>query len=573
MERTLPRFDRLVRTTRRRSLDHRLCLPDRRGGPRTVDAADREGLRSAQEQVRHGPTSGLELCLSPPDENPHRVADRGEDSVDARMHRCRRARCPSGTRLRRRRPRGLRLRAEGGGMSEIVARDIPPVPSPYEGQTLDVKQHVSISAYWFATNFMWGALLTIMLPAEVEKIAPYSSVPALAILTGISAIIALVVPLIAGALSDRCAHPWGRRRPFMAVGIVTNLVGLVLLALTFAIGARSPIPKGDISIWGLIATPSFLGFLVAYLVVQFGNNITSAAYSGIIPDLVPSDQRGKASGYMALMSQLGTLFGAVGSGVLLGGQSEPVKYVLLGLVLAGVGAITLFGIRETPLPAKPPKIEWASYVKSLWIDPRQHPDFAWVWITRALVMLGFYSVLPFVNYYLRDVVGSKDVGRDAAMVLGIILIASTISAIQGGKISDRIGRKKVVYLANAVIAVMALGFIFCRSLPQVIGVGLLFGLGFGAYTSVDWALGTDVLPSKEDAAKEMAVWHIAMTLPQSLAAPAASWLITRFGMTSGTEGGKEIAHYTIAGYSSVFILCSVCFAAGAYLLKNVRGVK
>lgn len=453
--------------------------------------------------------------------------------------------------------------------------DIRKVPSPYAGQHLGLRTHLAISAYWFATNFMWGALLTVMLPAEVKAIAPYYRVPGIALLTGLSAVIALIVPLIAGALSDRCASPMGRRRPFMITGIAINLVGLALMAVAYKFASRNPIPhmgRGH-AIPILLGSGSFLGFLIAYMVVQFGNNVTSAAYSGIIPDLVPEDQRGKASGYMALMSQLGTLLGVVCSGSLFGHAPDMFKFALIAVVLTAVGACTVFGIRENALPEKPPKIVWLDYLKSLWIDPKQHPDFAWVWITRALVMIGFYSVLPFVNYYLIDVIGSKDVSNDVSKVTGLILIASTVSAVQGGKLSDRVGRKIVVYWANALIAAMALAFVFCRSLEAVIFVGIFFGLGFGAYTSVDWALGTDVLPSKEDAAKEMAVWHISMTLPQSIAAPVAAALISVFGMTKEFVNGEEVPHYTIAGYSSVFILCAVCFGLGAYLLKNVKGVR
>jgi len=364
----------------------------------------------------------------------------------------------------------------------------------------------------------------------------------------------------------------------MIAGVAINVIGLAMMAFAFLsakpiLGQPNAEPGLAETVGILLGNSSFLLFLVAYLVVQFGNNVTSAAYSGVIPDLIPEDQRGAASGYMALMSQLGTLFGAVGSGLLLGGQPEGVKYALVSVVLVIVAAVTIFGIRETPLPARPPRIEWGSYMKSLWIDPKKYPDFAWVWITRALVMLGFYAVLPFINYYLTDVIGIEKPEQAAATLIGILLIASSISGVYGGHISDRLGRKRVVYIANVVIAVMALAFIFCRNLEQVLLAGILFGLGFGAYTSVDWALGTDVLPSKHNAAKEMAVWHIAMTLPQSISAPVAGILISSFGKTSTVVNGEPVVHYTIAGYSSVFILCAICFALGAYLLKNVRGVR
>jgi MFS family permease len=457
---------------------------------------------------------------------------------------------------------------------QIEADEIPAVPSPYKH--LSAFQHIKISAYWFATNFLWGALLLVMLPGEVRTMNPQFRAEALGLLTGVSALVALVVPLIAGALSDRCASKWGRRRPYMALGLTINVIGLVVMAAAYL--ASKP-TEGATSVWdSMFRNPGFLIFSLGYLVVQLGNNITSAAFMGVIPDLVPADERGVASGYMALMSQLGSLFGAIGCGLLLKDAAEATKYVMLSVVLVAVALVTILGMRENPLPFKPQRLNWGHYIRSLWIDPRRYPDFAWVWITRALVMLGFYAVVPFINYYLVDVINIKqeDVGGKAAIVQAVILITSTVSGFLGGKWSDRIGRKKVVYVANVLIAVMALAFIFCRSITDVLLAGTLFGLGYGAYISVDYALGTDVLPSRKDAAKEMAVWHIAMTLPQSFAAPIAGYLIAIPGtrvLPGLVEGGEKVIHYTVAGYSYVFILCAVCFALGAFLLRNVRGVR
>jgi MFS family permease len=451
---------------------------------------------------------------------------------------------------------------------------MPHVESPYEGTKISVLQHLAISSFWFATNFLWGALLVIMLPGEIKRLVPAFRTEGLGILTGTAAIVALVVPLVAGALSDRCTSRFGRRRPFIVAGVLINLVGLLLMWLAFEYALKLPPPDLAPNVWvAIFGSPRIVVFFIAYLVVQFGNNVASAAYSGVIPDIVPLDQRGAASGFMALMTNLGTLFGATSTGALLGGQPEWTKYAVIGGVLCVVTVITMLGVKEIPLRATFEKIQWGSYLRSLWIDPRKYPDFAWVWITRALVMLGFYSVLPFVNYYLIDVIGIAKPEGDASKLIGILLIASAISGIAGGHISDRIGRKRVVYVANITIAIMVLSFIVCRNLNQVLIAGVLFGLGFGAYTSVDWALGTDVLPSKSNAAKEMAVWHIAMTLPQAIAAPAAGFLIGIWGKSEGMLDGEKIYHYTRTGYSAVFILCAVCFALGAFFLKNVRGVR
>ncbi len=457
---------------------------------------------------------------------------------------------------------------------------LPYVPSPYEGKKLSVATHVALSSYWFATNFVWGALLAIMLPKQIKDLYPYDRVQALSVLTAFAAVIALVVPLFAGALSDRCAHRMGRRRPFMVVGMALNVVGLIIMALVVTIshkhGHLTPEHAGFFRVVAaLLRDPMFLLLLLSFMIVQAGNNIATAAYSGMIPDLVPEEQRGHASGYMGLMSQLGTLFGVALCGLVFSKYVVFVQYGVICICLVAVGMITILKVEENRLPAKPPKIEWVAYLKSLWINPKEYPDFAWVWITRALVMLGFYAIQPYVPYYLDDVIGVRDSGGSASKVIALILVMSSLSAVYGGKLSDKIGRKRVVYIANGAIAIASLLFIFCRSLESVCLVGAFFGLAFGAYISVDWALGTDVLPSKEHAAKEMAVWHISMTLPQSVAGPIAGFMISSFGIHEALDLKEKIMvpHYEVAGYTTVFVFIAVCFATGAYLLKNVRGAR
>ncbi len=459
----------------------------------------------------------------------------------------------------------------------MSAHDFGLVPSPYAGRKIKTSEHLTISSLWFGTNFLWGALLVLLIPNQVRLMIPQYKAEALGLLIGAGSVLAIVVPLIVGALSDRCFSRLGRRRPYILTGVAINIVGLVMMCAAYY--ATPPIPVGAASsvLDAVAKSPGLVVYFLAYLVVQLGNNIATAAYSGIIPDLVEPAQRGKASGYMALMSQVGTLMGALVCGMLLGGASEGVKFGAIGGVLILVMVATVLGVKENPLPERSPKIEWVPYLKSLWISPREYPNFAWVWITRALVMLGFYAIQPYINYYLIDQIGvsPKEVDNVVPMVLAMILFASSVSGILGGTISDRVGRKKVVYYANAIIAVTSIGFIFCSSVWHVLAVGLVFGLGYGAYVSVDWALGTEVLPTKDNAAKEMAVWHIAMTLPQSIGAPLAGYALAAYGMTKEVIPGLDdpVTHYQDAGYATIFIAAAICFAFGAILLRNVRGVK
>ena len=431
--------------------------------------------------------------------------------------------------------------------------------SPYGKRPLRFIEHVLISSFWFATNFHWGALLLILLPHDMRILAGDNKAQMLGWVTGLGAIPAILVPLISGAMSDRCLRREGRRKPYIIIGTFINVIGLAFMAFS------------------VISLKSLPSYFCSYILVQIGNNIASGAYMGVIPDVVPTNEHGKASGFMALMSQVGTLFGALLVGRLIPSDSIALRYELVGVVLLFVGVMSYVGIKETQLKEAKP-FDLGTYVKSLWINPLEFPNFAWVWFTRFLVMMGFYAIMPFVNYYLVDVVGiaQDKVDGTAPLLLALILIVSSITGIFGGLLSDRIGRKRVVYVSNALIAVVAPAFILCHNFNQALLVGALFGLGYGAYISVDYALGTDVLPHKSEAGKDMAVWHIAMTLPQSIAAPVAGFLIALPGFTkfpNPIRGEDDIFHYHTLGYAYIFVLCSLCFALGAFLLKNVKGIK
>ncbi len=430
--------------------------------------------------------------------------------------------------------------------------------SPYGNRPLTWLEHLKISAYWFATNFHWGALLLILLPHDMKILAGTHKAQMLGLVTGFGAVPAIIVPLISGAMSDRCTRPEGRRKPYIATGVAVNIIGLAMMVVS------------------VMTLKSLAAYFLSYLVVQIGSNIASGSYMGVIPDVVPKAEHGKASGYMALLSQLGTLFGAIGVGMLIPGGMTLIRYGLVAGMLLVFGMTTYFGIKEKPITEAEP-FSLGEYLRSLIINPKEHTNFAWVWFTRFLVMTGFYAVMPFVNYYLVDVVGvaQDKVEGTAPILLGLILIVSSITGIYGGVVSDRIGRKRVVYLSNALITIVAPMFILCHNMPMALGVGALFGLGYGAYISVDYALGTDVLPSHEHAGKDMAVWHIAMTLPQSVAAPLAGFLIAAPGykqLPNPVVGEDPIMHYLPLGYSFIFVLCAVCFALGAYLLRNVKGI-
>ena len=98
-------------------------------------------------------------------------------------------------------------------------------------------------------------------------------------------------------------------------------------------------------------------------------------------------------------------------------------------------------------------------------------------------------------------------------------------------------------------------------------MGILFGIGYGAYQSVDWAMASDVLPSEFDYAKDMGVWHIAWTLPQVIATPIAGLLLDNFQVIGRQHGQPTL------GYTVIFFLAAFYLVFGTVLVRRVRKVR
>jgi MFS family permease len=426
----------------------------------------------------------------------------------------------------------------------------------FPGGQMRPRDHFCVSAYWFAVNLLWGALLMIIIPSQIKQLAPGRPAETAGLLLGIGAIPAVVVPLVVGPLSDRCMSRLGRRRPYMIGGLAVNLLGL---ALVWMAGTRG-------MLWL---------YFVGYFVTNIGNNVSTAAYNGVIPDVVSPRQRGVASGWMAAMSQLGTILGVFSAALLMNAGRAAESFLVIGFSMVLFLAFTVAGISERPRVSKPDRLDLIGFFKGLWIDPRKHPDFAWVWITRALVVMGLWTVQEYMQFYLVDVIGVPEAKKEltAGYILLISLVCATFTGLMGGAVSDRVGRKRVVYVANGTIAAACFAFLFSPSITYAYAIAAVFGLGFGAYYSVDWALGCDVLPNKDNAGKDMAVWHISMVLPQSIALPLSGALLGLFGRHVTNGPGGLVTHYTHAGYVAIFSLAAFFLLLGAVFIRNVKGVR
>jgi predicted MFS family arabinose efflux permease len=196
-------------------------------------------------------------------------------------------------------------------------------------------------------------------------------------------------------------------------------------------------------------------------------------------------------------------------------------------------------------------------------NPRRDPDFAWVLMTRLVMMMGIYTIQDFLQFYMRDAVKVAHPEQQTTNFIIILSLASLVSAFAAGWLSDRCGRKRVVYIAGALMALVGLIFIITQSLAIVIAAGAIFGLGYGAYQSVDWALVADVLPSHQNYARDMGVWNISLGVPQVIAPVIGGPLLDSF-----TRSGQPVL-----GYQILFAMSIAYCVIGTVTVRYIRGVK
>ena len=381
--------------------------------------------------------------------------------------------------------------------------------------------------------------IAVLLPNQVQAIAgPAHKVAVLGWVTGIGAAVAMAANPVAGALSDRTVSRFGRRRPWIAGGALAGAAALVLLAGQHVLA----------------------GVILGWCLAQASLNAMQASLSAAVPDQVPVAQRGTVSGWIGLPQSVGVLLAVVLVTDVVSGNGG---YVLLAgcvLVCALPFAITMPDL-VMPRSARPPW-DGRAFARSFWLSPRRYPDFAWAWLTRFAVNLGNAMTLLYLLYFLRDRIhysrlfpGHK--AEDGLAVLILVYLAGVvITAVIGGMISDRTGRRKLpVTISGLTMAVSAVILALWPSWPAAITAAAIMGLGYGVYLSVDQALVTQVLPSAAGRAKDLGIINVANTGPQVLAPAIAAPLVSQLG-----------------GYPALYLTAAACTVLGTMFVLRIRSV-
>jgi MFS family permease len=429
---------------------------------------------------------------------------------------------------------------------------------------------INLNVFWIANNFHWQALLAIVIPSMVAKLLnPADKDINLALVVIWGTLVAVAVNPLVGAISDYATFRMGRRRPFMIIGTIFNV--LILVAFAF-----SPSFTHSQALLLLIFALLFLG-------LQFTNNLANSPWSAIIADNVPQNQRGLTAGFNGLFVLLGTIVGSVVAGIIVN-KNDPLpiyknQIVEIFMIIAVVQIIfviyTVLTVKETLLQAQDRQtFQLLPVLRKFFFNPGRYPDLSWVLLARLLVQLGIWGVFYFLQYYFDDVLGGPGVKTillntpfsgeqfSGTLFLPILLLTALPTSIIAGWISDHHGRKVLVYISGAVMTIVCAIFILFQSQYGSLIAGAFFGIGYGAYSSVDWALTTDVLPPTDEAGKFLGIWSAMGILPQVIGIAIGGVLL-------------QLMHTlpNHIGYTTLFVVTIFYFGLGTLVIKQVRGVK
>jgi MFS family permease len=436
-----------------------------------------------------------------------------------------------------------------------------------------VAQPARLALFWLGIQAVWGALLGISLQARTHELTGANALASYGTIATLGALVAAVVQIASGALSDASRARIGRA-PFYFAGALVAAAGIA---------------------WFYLAH-DFSRLVAAFVVVQVGMNIAMGPYQAVIPDFVPASGRGMAAAWMAGMQGLGNAIGAVAASFLGNQMLALTLVVLLGITCVAT-ALHVRNLRNasaplgesvqddhvsapqfkgTPPPAPRPPLRGAPqhgarHLVASEALPEERRDTAAsqvttralvdLFLSRAFVYAGFYTLLGYLFFYVGSILHATRVSTLTGVLLLIFTLFNPLGALLAAKPSDRQDKRIVAAVGGALFVAALLIFIAVPSWPAVIAATLLAGVGWGIFLVADWALGCRMVPPIA-AATAMALWNLAVVGPQIVAPSFTTLVLARTGNLSGPLAPR------------VALLLAACevFTGIVWLMRLPRGL-
>lgn len=296
-----------------------------------------------------------------------------------------------------------------------------------------------------------------------DTIAP--DLEAITLMVQLSGVAATVVTLVAGTLSDRA----GARRKFISIGyliwgITVALFGFIspeLIDQIFNTGATKAI---EIALVAVI-----VGDCVMTL---FGSTANDAAFNAWVTDNTTAANRGGIEGVISILPLIAMLIVAGGFGMLVSAIGYPILFLLLGMVITACGVAGLFIIKDSPdlRPSGSMKDIFYGFKPSV---IKTNPAFYICLIIILIYGIACQVFMPYMIIYMKTYLGFSVV--EYSLVFGVAILFGAVVNLFLGRLSDRMDKVKLLYVATVVMALGLFAMYMSRDMGKIADL-VLFGI-------------------------------------------------------------------------------------------------
>jgi len=432
----------------------------------------------------------------------------------------------------------------GGTYSSVSGEPVPAGPDGAEPATPSRRQHqwpllIGLSLVFFTLLALYCAVLSVLLPNQIEAIDRANKASDLALVFAITSVFSTLTTPIAGALSDRTRTRWGRRTPWIVAGSVGGALCLAAVSQMKELWA--------ITVFWVGATITLNGM--------------QSALTTVVADRFPPHERGKVSGFVGGGMTAGGTVGIVVAGHLAWNITLAYLVFAVAIAVVCVGFVVINPEPRVTAP-RPAPFKLGRFLESFWVNPRQHPDFAWAFFGRFTIYMGYQGIVTYLLYILQDYIrlSIDQSNRMIASLSTVTFFALVVSGFGSGLLSDAINRRKPLVFASGLLMTAAMTVpLLTASIDAMYAYAVLIGVGYGAFMSVDMALMTQVLPKTdgESTGKDLGILTTAVNIPQILSPVWAAWLLGTFHND----------------YRALFISAIAFVFCGTFLVLPIKSVR
>ncbi len=422
----------------------------------------------------------------------------------------------------------------GSGVQPIVS--VEELPS--QGKALLACAHPWMVAIGFlGIQFAWALQMGQVSPL-LERLG---SVPWLtSLIWAAGPVTGVLVQPIVGVLSDRHASPWGRRRPFLAVG--TLLVACSLMLMPNAAGIGTAIAAWVSPVLGQMgmdasAIQAFpFGLLIAAMllwVLDASINITQGPYRALVPDVFDTAKQTQTFSLMSLTIGLGSI-----AAFLIGFALTNVTtlFYLGAAVMVVFMGLTVLTTPEEPISNTlaadnaPYTPLWTSIVQGCQLTPNQW----WLCLSHSATWFGLMCLFIFFSVHVPKAVFGATDSASAVYQQGVQSASLGFAALNGvcffiapwmNGWSRQFGPKAVHSVALILMAISLTGLSLFQQPWMTLGCMALMGIGWATTLSLPFTMVARDVPKGQEGIL-MGVFNIFVAAPGVLCSVLVGPLIS-----------------------------------------------